>query len=199
VHLCWSRQIMDYDILRDIYGVILLVGSSYNWIFWSANCVNITDVSVKSIMPKSFYCLIQYLSQKLQMPAVYLLKFHLVSLMGHPLMHLACRPVLFSQGCKPHLLSLKVSVYGCTVLLDLDWFFSFLIYTQSVGLLGRKISPSQGRYLRKEQHNHRIHSNGHPCLDWNWNPWSHCSSGRRQLRPLSARPLWSASHVHCLH
>jgi hypothetical protein len=31
-------------------------------------------------------------------------------------------------------------------------FFSFLIYTQSVGLLGWGISPSQGRYLHTEQH-----------------------------------------------
>jgi hypothetical protein len=30
---------------------------------------------------------------------------------------------------------------------DLGRFFSFLIYTQSVGLLGRGISPSQGRCL----------------------------------------------------
>jgi hypothetical protein len=31
-------------------------------------------------------------------------------------------------------------------------FFSLLIYTQSVGVLGRWISPSQGRYLHNEQH-----------------------------------------------
>jgi hypothetical protein len=30
--------------------------------------------------------------------------------------------------------------------------FSFLIYTQSVGLLGREISPSQGLYLYTERH-----------------------------------------------
>jgi hypothetical protein len=34
--------------------------------------------------------------------------------------------------------------------------FSFLIYTQSVGLLGQGISPSQGRCLHTEQHKHRI-------------------------------------------
>jgi hypothetical protein len=32
------------------------------------------------------------------------------------------------------------------------FFFSFLIYTQSVGLLGPGISPSQGRCLHAEQH-----------------------------------------------
>jgi hypothetical protein len=31
-------------------------------------------------------------------------------------------------------------------------FIGFLIYTQSVGLLGREIRPSQGRYLHVEQH-----------------------------------------------
>jgi hypothetical protein len=37
-------------------------------------------------------------------------------------------------------------------------FFSFLIYTQSVGLLGRGISPSQGRNLYTEQHKYRINA-----------------------------------------
>jgi hypothetical protein len=41
-------------------------------------------------------------------------------------------------------------------LLGLGRVFSFLIYTQSVGLLGRGISPSQGLYLHTEQHKHRI-------------------------------------------
>jgi hypothetical protein len=40
-------------------------------------------------------------------------------------------------------------------------FFSFLFYIQSVGLLGRRISPSQGRYLHTEQHKHRINAHRH--------------------------------------
>jgi hypothetical protein len=36
--------------------------------------------------------------------------------------------------------------------LNLGRLFSPLIYTQSVGLFGRGISPSQGRYLHTEQH-----------------------------------------------
>jgi hypothetical protein len=36
---------------------------------------------------------------------------------------------------------------------DLGRFFSFLIYTQSIGLPGRGISPLQGRYLHTVQHN----------------------------------------------
>jgi hypothetical protein len=45
-------------------------------------------------------------------------------------------------------------------------FFSFLIYIQSVGFLGRKISPSQGRYLHTEQHKHIINVHRYPCLHW---------------------------------
>jgi hypothetical protein len=45
--------------------------------------------------------------------------------------------------------SLNLSVYGFTALVDLGRFFSFLIYTQSLGLLGRRSSPSQGCYLHR--------------------------------------------------
>jgi hypothetical protein len=61
-------------------------------------------------------------------------------------------------------------LYGYTALVDFGQFFSFLIYTQSAGLLGRGISPSQGRYLHTEQHNYRITSHRHPCL----RPRGHC-------------------------
>jgi hypothetical protein len=43
-----------------------------------------------------------------------------------------------------------LSLYGCKTHVDLGPFFSFLFYTQFVGLLGRVISPSQGRYLHRE-------------------------------------------------
>jgi hypothetical protein len=40
--------------------------------------------------------------------------------------------------------------------------FKFLNpYTQSVGLFTRRISPSQGRYLHAEQHEHRINAHTH--------------------------------------
>jgi hypothetical protein len=39
----------------------------------------------------------------------------------------------------------KLSIYGPTALVDLNRFFSFLIYSQPVGNLGRGINPSQGR------------------------------------------------------
>jgi hypothetical protein len=38
-------------------------------------------------------------------------------------------------------------------------------YTQSVGLLGRGISQSQGMYLHTEQHKRRINAHRHPCLE----------------------------------
>jgi hypothetical protein len=59
-------------------------------------------------------------------------------------------------------LSIYLSIYDCTALADFGRFFSFLMYTQSVGLLGRGISPSQGRYLHTEQHRHRINAHRHP-------------------------------------
>jgi hypothetical protein len=62
-------------------------------------------------------------------------------------------------------------------------------YTQSAGLLGRGISPSQGRYLHTQQHKHRINAHKHPCLEWDSNPRSQCSSWRRQ----STRPLCSTN------
>jgi hypothetical protein len=68
-------------------------------------------------------------------------------------------------------------------LVDLRRFFSYLIYTQSIGLLTRGISPSQGRYLHTEQQKHRINARRHPCLEWDSNPRSQCSSGRRKFMP----------------
>jgi hypothetical protein len=50
------------------------------------------------------------------------------------------------------LMFIYLSIYGSTALVDLGRFFSFLIRTQLEGLLGRGISPSQGRYLHTEQH-----------------------------------------------
>jgi hypothetical protein len=58
-------------------------------------------------------------------------------------------------------------------LLSFGLFFSSVIFfTQTVGLLGRVISPSQGRYL----HKHR-----HQCLEWDSNPRFQHSSEKRQF------------------
>jgi hypothetical protein len=61
--------------------------------------------------------------------------------------------------------------------------------TQSVGLLGRGISTSQGRYLHTEQHKHWI--NAH-------NADIHVLSGVEPMIPVfkrvkTMRPLWSAT------
>jgi hypothetical protein len=63
----------------------------------------------------------------------------------------------------------------------------FLNLKQSVGLLRRGISPSQGRYLIQIQNKYR-----HACLEWGSKPRSQCSSGRRHFMPQIARPLSSA-------
>jgi hypothetical protein len=68
---------------------------------------------------------------------------------------------------------IHLSIYDSTALVDLGRFFSFLIHTRSVGLFGRGISPSQGRYLHTEQHKHRI--NAHTGI--------HASSGFRTHNP----------------
>jgi hypothetical protein len=56
-------------------------------------------------------------------------------------------------------------------------------HTQSVGLFGRGISPSQGRYLPTEQHKSRINVHRHPCLEWDSNSRSQRQSERRQFMP----------------
>jgi hypothetical protein len=88
-----------------------------------------------------------------------------------------------------------ISLFHCFLLFPLwslqhPWnayfHFSFLILRQSVGLLGRGLSPSQDRYL----HKHRINADRYSCFEWDSNPRSQLSSERRQFMPLTARPLW---------
>jgi hypothetical protein len=54
---------------------------------------------------------------------------------------------------------------------------------QSVGLLGRGMSPSQGLYLHTEQHKHRINAHRHPCSEWDWNPGPQCSNEGVRFMP----------------
>jgi hypothetical protein len=62
--------------------------------------------------------------------------------------------------------------------------FQFLdLFTQSLGLLGRGISPSQGRYLYTGQHKHSLDTNRHPCLKLDLNPRSQYLGGWRQFKP----------------
>jgi hypothetical protein len=61
-------------------------------------------------------------------------------------------------------------------------------YRQLVGLLGRGISPSQGRYLRRTTQTQE-HPDIHPCLEWDSNSRSQCLSGRSYFVPYILRPL----------
>jgi hypothetical protein len=65
---------------------------------------------------------------------------------------------LIHEEIRIHTHTHTLSLWIYSLLLDLGRFFSFLIYTQSEGLLGRRISLSQGRYLHTEQHKHRINT-----------------------------------------
>jgi hypothetical protein len=65
-----------------------------------------------------------------------------------------------------------------------------ILFTHTVGLLGRGISLSQGRCLHAEQH--RVNAHRHPYLEWNSKPRPQSSGGRRQFMPYTARLLWSA-------
>jgi hypothetical protein len=73
--------------------------------------------------------------------------------------------------------------------------FSFLILRQSVWLLGRGISPSQGLYLNTGQHKHRkTHTHiKHPCPKWDSNPRSQRPRERRQFMHQTAQLRWPAS------
>jgi hypothetical protein len=69
------------------------------------------------------------------------------------------RLILWRRSLCFNLLCLiSLNYFGSTAFVDLGRFFSFLIYTQSVGLLRREISPSQDRYLHTEQHRQNKHT-----------------------------------------
>jgi hypothetical protein len=61
-------------------------------------------------------------------------------------------------------------------------------FSQTVGLLGRVISPSQGHYLHAGQHK----QNKHPCLKWGSNLRSQRPSEWRQFIPQTGRLQWPA-------
>jgi hypothetical protein len=72
-------------------------------------------------------------------------------------------------------------------LLGPDLFFSFVIFfTQMVGLHGRGISPSQGRYLHTGQHKHRI--NAHRDIHALSGIWTHDPSFRAGKDSSCLRP-----------
>jgi hypothetical protein len=77
--------------------------------------------------------------------------------------------------------------------LDLCHFSVSRSYTQSVGLLGRRICPNEDLCLHTWRHKHRINANKHSCLERDSNPQPQSSRERTQL----ALSLWSA--VCCDH
>jgi hypothetical protein len=110
-------------------------------------------------------------------------------------------------------LETDLPTYGSLTLVYLGRFFRFLIYTQSVGLLGGGISPSQGRYLHTEQQKHnkrtqtympraiRTHdpsvraSEDGSCL----RPRGHCDRLSKRMLPtyadINTEELWIQSVV----
>jgi hypothetical protein len=68
----------------------------------------------------------------------------------------------------------------------------FLNHRQSIGLLGRGISPTQSRYLHRTTQTQNKRK--HPCLEWDSNPRFQRLSGRKYFMRLTARPLWSATY-----
>jgi hypothetical protein len=115
---------------------------------------------------------------------------------GHP------RPNTRPRGEKPTCcrLGYKASSLSLSFLLLPLWsighpwkalfHFSFLILRQSVRIPGRRISPSQGRYLYK----HRISTDKHPCPEWDSNPQAQPYRERREFMPHTAQPLWPAAN-----
>jgi hypothetical protein len=73
-------------------------------------------------------------------------------------------------------------------LLDLEFLD---LFTQSVGFLGRGISPSQGSYRTAQTHRH-------PYLQLDSNPRSKCLSGRRQFMTYTAQSPWSTRSFSAL-
>jgi hypothetical protein len=61
--------------------------------------------------------------------------------------------------------------------------FSLLDLRQSVGLLGRMISLSQGLYLYTNTEKRTYTNTKHPCLQWDSNPRTRLPSERRQYMP----------------
>jgi hypothetical protein len=81
------------------------------------------------------------------------------------------------------LVHLLLSIYVGIAFVELDRLFSLLIHTLSVGILGRRISPSQSCYLHTGQDKHRINAHRHPCLEWDSHTRSQRLSERRQFMP----------------
>jgi hypothetical protein len=97
------------------------------------------------------------------------------------------RELSFTKA-KPNLLIINIISFVhrwlYSPLLGPGLFFSFVIFfSHSVELLGRVVSPSQGRYLNTGQHKQNKRTHRHPCLQWDSHPRPQCSSERRRFMP----------------
>jgi hypothetical protein len=93
-------------------------------------------------------------------------------------MHLS-RPIYLSVYLSIYL-SIYLTMYS--PFFGLGRFFSFLIYTQSAGLLGRGSARRKAATYTQNNTN-RIRAHRHPCLEWDSNPQSQCSRERREFMP----------------
>jgi hypothetical protein len=83
---------------------------------------------------------------------------------------------------RPVLLIHYIYLWLYSALLDLGRFFSFLIfYTVSTTPWTGDQPVVRPLPAHRTAHKHRINTHRHPCLEWDSNPWSQCSSGRRQF------------------
>jgi hypothetical protein len=102
----------------------------------------------------------------------------------------------FFMGLTPRYLS----IYGSTAVVDLCRLSSFLIYTQSVGLRGLGISPSQGHYLHTEQHEHRINAHRHPWIrthDHSFRAGEDGSALDRAATVIGHSPIYHLYKINC--
>jgi hypothetical protein len=59
--------------------------------------------------------------------------------------------------------------------------------------------PSRKAATYAGQHKHRRNAGRHPCLEWDSNPLSQCSRGRKHFMLETTRPLWSPGTYQWVH
>jgi hypothetical protein len=100
-----------------------------------------------------------------------------------PSIHLPTHPPTYLPTCLPTYLSIYLPTY-----------LPLSIYSPlSIGLLGRGISPSQGRHLNTQDSTNTINAHKHPCLKLDSNPRSQYLCGRRQFMPWTAQRHMSST------
>jgi hypothetical protein len=92
---------------------------------------------------------------------------------------------------------------ACSHFWSIGLISQFLDHSQTVGLLGRVISSSQGLYLNREQHKHRkTHTHiKHPCREGirTHDPGLRASEDSSCFRPLCCRDWLSLGWLTLIH